>query len=112
MVAGTGGAGDYAGVGGDSEVIGEVLGGGGDNDDGGCGDDNSNDIYVDAESRNSRESIMLALASIGKHLLSHPKAALAHLTSKGKDDRSYETVCGNRGGSWCGIRVYFLGTVV
>jgi hypothetical protein len=31
MDAGTGGAGDYAGSGGDSEGIGEVLGGGGDN---------------------------------------------------------------------------------
>jgi hypothetical protein len=64
MDAGTGGAGDYAGGGGDNERIGEVLVGGGDKDDGGGGDDNSSDVYVDAESRNSREGIMLALAAM------------------------------------------------
>jgi hypothetical protein len=64
------GAGDYAGGGGDSEGTGEVLGCGGDNEDGGGGDDNSSDIYVDAESSNSREGIVLALAALGKHLQS------------------------------------------
>jgi hypothetical protein len=67
MDAGTSGAGDYGG-GGDSEGIREVLGGGGDNEDGGGGDDNSSDVYVDEESRNSREGIMLSLAAMGKHL--------------------------------------------
>jgi hypothetical protein len=70
MDAGTGGAGDYSGGGGDSEGIGEVLGGGGDNEDAGGGDDNSSDVYVDAESRNIREGIVLALAAMGKHLQS------------------------------------------
>jgi hypothetical protein len=70
MDAGTSGAGDYAGGGDDSEGIGEVLGGGGDSEDGGGGDENFSDVYVDAESRNSREGIVLALAEMGKHLQS------------------------------------------
>jgi hypothetical protein len=70
MDAGTGGVGDYAGGGGDIEGIGEVLGDGGDNEDGGGGDENSRDVYFDAESRNSREGIVLAPAAIGKHLQS------------------------------------------
>jgi hypothetical protein len=70
MDAGTSGDGDYAGGGGDSEGIGEVLGGGGGNEDGGGGDDNCSDVFVDAESRNSREGIVLALAVMGKHLQS------------------------------------------
>jgi hypothetical protein len=70
MDAGTGGAGDYAGGGGDSEGIGEVLGGGGDNEDSGGGYENSSDVNFDEESRNSREGIVLALAEMGKHLQS------------------------------------------
>jgi hypothetical protein len=70
MDAGTGGTGDYAGGGNDIEGLGDVLGGGEDSEDGGGGDDNSSDVYVDAEFRNCREGIVLALAAMVKNLRS------------------------------------------
>jgi hypothetical protein len=88
MDVGIGGAGDYAGGGGDIEGIGEVLGDGGDDEDGGGGDGNSSDVYLDVESRNSREGIVLALAAMGKHLQSMMAAQWLFLaTSQNIQDR-------------------------